>query len=69
MVFDWLIGPPIGQEKRNNSSKKWQYRVLDSKNKVTELDLNNFGRDGWELVSITNFEKISCVYTFKKRIL
>jgi hypothetical protein len=33
----------------------WEYRVLTTVNEVSEVDLNQLGSEGWELVGMTSY--------------
>jgi len=49
---------------------KWEYKIYkthgDTTNKYIEIQLNNFGKAGWELITATwDFSK---VFIFKRKI-
>jgi len=50
---------------------KWEYGTRIRQNrKFTDQDLNNFGNEGWQLVSITRSSiSMAHTYTFKRPIM
>jgi hypothetical protein len=47
---------------------KWEYQVAPVLNHVAGQILNNFGQDGWELVTITDNGSGNLVGYFKRPI-
>lgn len=44
---------------------KWEYKTLSSERPLSESDFNQFGADGWELVSV--YVRMDAVHAVFKR--
>jgi hypothetical protein len=59
-----------------SQSERWEYQVVSAYSETllgnTEKELNNLGREGWELISVVswnpNLKGESLVYTLKRRM-
>lgn len=48
--------------------KKWQYAMKRTNSQLKPADLNKYGEQGWELVSVVSSEIYGYIYYFKKEL-
>jgi hypothetical protein len=64
LTFRDLLGRLIAYY--TSEMKKWEYRILG---KLTEVELNTMGIEGWELISIAFIERGNVYTHYFKRAL